>query len=180
MTIKEQKLEKIINYTNSELSRSDAKFRNIGTVNSLLIGTFVAILLYALKYEHGASKIITLSISSSFLALQVVSVVLCLYGVWPRERYTHSPYDITFTSRKRNIKQLKETSFSEKRSIEMISINSKMIVRKRKISKRSLFLTLFPISIFIVLIINNQDKTKRNKFSENDKNYIESLGIRRK
>ncbi|MCK5806971.1 MAG: hypothetical protein KAG91_01080 [Mycoplasmataceae bacterium] len=180
MTIKEEKLEKVINYTNSELNRSDAKFRNIGTVNSLLIGTLVAIILYALKFEGNTGKIVTISISGFFLGLQTISVTLSLYGIWPRERYTHSPYDIRFTSSRRNIKQLKDGSFSEKRSIQIISINSKMIVRKRRISKMALFFTLFPISIIIVLRIHRQDKTRKDNFSKNDKKYIESLGIKQK
>ena len=38
MTQKEKRLQDIVSLTNSELSRADAKFSNIGAINTLLIG----------------------------------------------------------------------------------------------------------------------------------------------
>jgi len=43
--------------TNQELGKVDAKFRNLGTVSSLMIASMVGIIVYALNSQTGAAKI---------------------------------------------------------------------------------------------------------------------------
>lgn len=166
-----KELNTLFSMTNSELSRSDAKFRNVGTINSILISAMIAIMTFALTHEEKIFKWVSLSTASFFLILQICSIVICLYGVWPRERYKHSPYDVRFISDKKNLYSLKENNFSEKRLKQIISINASLIILKRELFKKALIITLFPISPFIVLLIRKQDKTSRDRFLENDNKY---------
>ena len=172
-----KQLNTLLNLTNSELSRSDAKFRNIGTVNSILIGTFVAVLLFAMRkgnldFYH---KWITISIASFFLLLQVMSIIICIYGVWPRKRYKHSPYDIKFISKRKYIDSIKIESFSDKRLRQMIRINATLAVHKRELFRKALIVTIFPISLILLYIVMKQEAPSKKGYLKNEAKYQEML-----
>ena len=157
-----KRLESLLSHTNAELNRADAKFRNVGTINSLMIGAFVAILLYAIKYDSFQNMVITVSIAGFFIALNVASIVFAIYGVWPRKKYAHSAYDLRYLAKG---KLIKEEGFIEKftpsKIKQMIKINAISLKKKRNFIKISMFLTVFPFSIGIVLIIWIQDRKTR-------------------
>ena len=169
-----RRLESLLSHTNAELNRADAKFRNVGTINSLMIGAFVAIILYALKYDSHTNMIITISIASFFMALNVLSIVFAIYGVWPRKKYAHSAYDLRYIAKG---KLIKEEGFIEKftpaKIKQMIKINAISIKKKRMFIKMSMFLTVFPFSIIISFIIWLQDRRTRQMMIDKKQVAIE-------
>ncbi|MBX4210132.1 MAG: hypothetical protein K4H23_03110 [Mollicutes bacterium PWAP] len=159
------KLDKIHNETISELGRSDAKFRNIGTVSALLISALVSSLIAVLYHTSGDTQLIIVSIVSLFIFLNISSICISVYAVWPRKRYTHSVYDIEYLTNKNNLEELNYyEKFSEKRIKEMIILNARRISQKRKFLTISMFLCVFPISLIFLFIINKKDSKKRNIF----------------
>ena len=166
-----RKLELLLAHTNAELNRADAKFRNVGTINSLMIGAFVAIILFAEKYGTGsdailseAHKITLIALGAFFLSLNVISIIVGIYGVWPRKKYAHTAYDLRYIAKG---KLIKEENFTDKFTVasikQMIRINAISIKKKRGLIQISMFLTIFPFSIIILYVIKKQDIKLREK-----------------
>ena len=178
-----QKLEMLLSHTNAELNRADAKFRNVGTINSLMIGALTAVLLFATKYGVGPNaimseghKILIISVVSFFLIINILSIIVAIYGVWPRKKYAHNVFDLRYIA---TGKMINEDNFVEKFTTistkQMIAINAASLRKKRAFIKVSMFLTVFPFSIIIICIISKQDKHRRAEMHLNKKNHIKKV-----
>ena len=159
-----KRLETLLSHTNAELNRVDSKYRNVGSINSLLMGGFIGILLYCIKYTSGIGLIVGISITSLFMLLNLTSIIFAIYGVWPRKKYTHTAYDLRYIARGNSIKQESFIEkFNERQIKQMIRKNAVELGKKEKIIKICMYLTIFPFSIALVAIIRRQDQVLRSK-----------------
>ncbi len=161
----DKNLNSIWNMTNQELGKVDAKFRNLGTVSSLMIASMVGIIVYALNSQTGAAKIWIVSLALLFIAFNATAILISMYAIWPRRRYANSPYDIHFISKKKylSLDDL-DDRFSEKNLKKIIRINGAILRKKTRLLKAGILFTFFPFSLFVLVAVKIVDSKWKKKY----------------